>query len=378
MPRLTPRELEDLYDSIPRVSLERSDFLLPQVIDFVQSKRWINIRPEYQRRLVWDRQKKSRFIESLLMNIPIPPIFLYEHELSRYEVMDGQQRINAILEFYDNDLKLSGLDTWAALNGLTRKNCPDKILRGLDRRRLSATVLLAESVEADGGDADRLRREVFERLNTGGQKLNAQELRNSLYGGPFNKLLIDLAGNPLFDDIWGIPRYDEHYNRDTGHIGAQLSNNNLFRRMTDCELVLRFFAFREEGLIRGSVKSILDSCMEKYCNCSEEEAAAMAQDFREALELANKVFGKRTFQLHDEMGHWRMSQPLYDAVMVNIHRFREREDDLLAAKAGIVQAVQHELADEEKYEVIVGRPNTAKAVKQRIAIIHTAIEGAMA
>ena len=94
--KLSDREIEDLYDSGDyRLIQERSDFLLPQIIDFVRTKKWMNLRPEYQRRLVWDDKKRSLFIESLLMNIPIPAVFLFETAYNRYEVMDGQQRISA-------------------------------------------------------------------------------------------------------------------------------------------------------------------------------------------------------------------------------------------------------------------------------------------
>ena len=111
--KVTPSQIERMYDSgANRVTQERNDFFLPQILDFVASKKWINLRPEYQRRLVWDRKKKSQFIESLLMNIPIPPVFLYENDINRYEVMDGQQRLNAILEFYGNGLVLTGLESW--------------------------------------------------------------------------------------------------------------------------------------------------------------------------------------------------------------------------------------------------------------------------
>src|SRR4051812_15095269 len=142
--KLSPAEIEQKYDSGQnRLNQERNDFLLPQILDFVKQKKWLNLRPEYQRRLVWDRTKKSRFIESLLMNIPVPPVFLYETDLSRYEVMDGQQRLNTIVEFYDNQLRLSGLEIWSPLNGLTFQQCPPRIKSGLDRRRISANVLLA-------------------------------------------------------------------------------------------------------------------------------------------------------------------------------------------------------------------------------------------
>ena len=207
----TPTQIERMYDSGEnRVTQERNDFFLPQIRDFVRDKKWLNLRPEYQRRLVWDKKKKSLFIESLLMNVPVPPVFLYEYDLNRYEVMDGQQRLNSILEFYDNRLVLTGLETWSALNGLTYSECPPRIRAGLDRRRLSANILLAESVK-NAEDAEFIRKTVFERLNTGGQPLNAQELRNSLYSGPFNELVIKLARTPLFQQLWGIRERAQKY-----------------------------------------------------------------------------------------------------------------------------------------------------------------------
>src|SRR5438552_3178905 len=118
------------------------------------------------------------------MSFPNPQVFLYESDINRCEVMDGQQRLNTVMEFYENQFSLTGLETWDVLNGFTYAKCPPRIQRGLDRRRLSATVLLAE--HSKNGKRDFIRREVFERLNTGGQQLNAQELRNSLYSGDFN------------------------------------------------------------------------------------------------------------------------------------------------------------------------------------------------
>ena len=87
-----------------RVVQERNDIFLTHVLSFISkdanSKVWSNIRPEYQRRLRWDNKKKSQLIESFIMNIPVPPIFLYEKTLGNFEVMDGQQRLNAISSFF--------------------------------------------------------------------------------------------------------------------------------------------------------------------------------------------------------------------------------------------------------------------------------------
>src|SRR5260370_16723867 len=103
----TPAQIERMYDEGEnRVTQERNDFLLPQIRDFVREKKWLNLRPEYPRRLVWDLEKKSRFIESLLMNIPMPPVFLYETDLNRYEVMDGHHPLNPSLPFYPTTLLL--------------------------------------------------------------------------------------------------------------------------------------------------------------------------------------------------------------------------------------------------------------------------------
>jgi hypothetical protein len=374
-PKLSPKELEDLYDSGDnRVTQERSDFFLPQVVDFVKQKKWMNIRPEYQRRLVWDKKKKSLFVESLLMNIPIPPIFLYETDLSRYEVMDGQQRVNAIIEFYENDLKLSGLETWPALNGYTYKRCPPRIQKGLDRRRISATVLLAENNRGPHGDS--IRRAVFERLNTGGLSLNPQELRNSLYSGPFNDLIIELAGNTLFDKIWGIPPYSDHYRPDDNYISAPLAANEYFKRMRDCEIVLRFFALREPKKIKGSMRNMLDNFLESHKDASSIEIDKHRTEFLDSLKLSHQIFGDKTFKVKKN-GEWKQSIPLYDGVMVAVQNLRKHKSELVANKVEILEALEEAFDDDETYEIIVGKPNTAKAVLDRLDRIQQIMEKAI-
>jgi hypothetical protein len=334
----------------------------------VKEEKWVNLRPEYQRRLVWSRKKKSLFIESLLMNIPIPPIFLYETDLNRYEVMDGQQRLNAILEFYGGDLVLTGLETWSVLNGLRYNQCPPRIQRGLDRRRISANVLVAENI--DPRQADFIRRTVFERLNTGGMQLNAQELRNSLYTGSFNDLLIELAGTRLFDEIWGIPPYEDHYRKNEGFISADLADNDLFSRMSDCEIVLRFFAFRDHRRIKGSVRRILDDYMRDHRSLPKSQIDGLRAAFLSRLETAHEIFGNKTFQVRDAKGKWRMSRPLFDAVMVSIDKLQDHKRSMIASKKRINEALIKKLRRGSVYEIIVGKPNTAKAIKKRINIVY--------
>ncbi len=363
---LTDREIENLYDQGEnRLTQERLDFLLPQVIDFVRDKKWLNLQPEYQRRLVWDRRKKSLLIESLLMNVPIPPVFLYEYDLNRYEVMDGQQRLNTIMDFYDNRFSLVGLSNWSSINGRQYGDLPPRIKNGLDRRRISATVLLPESNKARINGED-VRRTVFERLNTGGQNLNAQELRNCLYSGPFNDLLVDLAGNRLFDEIWGIPPYDD--NIRGGQINQKLRENGLYRRMRDCEIVLRFFAFRKRSKLKGAVKTILDNCMKENRAMDRSTIDGLKQIFISRIQLSYDIFESQAFKI--ERNKWQLSEPLYDAIMVSLDNLYPHHASLVQNKKRISTDLQGLLADEAAYEIIVGRPNTSKAIRGRLDLVQ--------
>lgn len=368
------REIEERYELDDReISQERSDFLLPQIVDFIAKRQWMNLQPEYQRRQVWDKAKQSRFIESLMMNLPIPPIFLFESEYNRYEVMDGQQRLSSILAFYQNRLKLSGLEHWKELHGKYYSDLPLKLQRGLDRRRMSAVVLQTPVASTRTSE---LRQIVFERLNTGGQRLNAQELRNCLYSSPFASLLVELAGNSTFNDLCDIPRYEDHFVK--GHISAELAENSLFKRMIDCELVLRFFAFRDERAIKGSVKSILDRCMEANAAFTEEELQPMKDDFSSRVDFAAKLLGPDAFKLLDvDDDRIRLSQPYYDAVMVACDRMFEHRHALLKKKSALREDLQRKLSRPENRELIVGKANTADSIKKRLDFVEGCFQKAL-
>lgn len=371
--KLTNKEIEQRYiDEDMQVTQERSDFLLPQILDFVSQKKWMNLQPEYQRRQVWDRAKKSRFIESLLMNLPVPPVFLYEPEYNRYEVMDGQQRLSSILAFYENRLKLTGLEHWPELNGKHYADLPVKVQRGIDRRRISAVVLQSNAPGAD----DELRRIVFERLNTGGQKLNAQELRNCVYASPFASMLVELAGYAPFNDLLGIPRYEDHFIDD--HVSDVLAQNSLFKRMIDCEFVLRYFAFREKKNIRGSVKAILDRCMDGHKSLSENDLDEFMKDFRSRIDLARDLLGDNAFHLSDPTGDQSsLSQPYYDAIIVACDRRFADRVALRKRKSALKKALLKETSKPAAYELIVGRANTAEAIRLRLDFVERVFAGVL-
>ena len=123
------------------------------------------------------------------MNIPIPPIIFYEKDYNSYEVMDGQHRIIAIQDFYENNLILKNLEVWPELNGRTYQELPKTIKAGIDRRSISTITLITESTD-DPEEALFLKQLAFERINTGGVNLSRQEVRNCLCYNELNKLIL--------------------------------------------------------------------------------------------------------------------------------------------------------------------------------------------
>jgi hypothetical protein len=154
------RKLEKEYeDGRLRVVQDRNDFFLPHVVDFVNVRQWGNLSPEYQRRLRWSKEKKSRLIESFLMNVPVPPVFLYDSMSAKLEVLDGQQRISAIVDFLTGKFELEKLSIWPDLNGRSFIKLPPALRRGLNRAKLSAITLIIEPRSAEVGSVDlRARR----------------------------------------------------------------------------------------------------------------------------------------------------------------------------------------------------------------------------
>ena len=183
-------------DGEARVITENGSIKLPLLNGMFKTNNYI-LQPNYQRRITWNNKKRSKLIESFIMNIPVPPVFLYETDFGVYQVMDGLQRISTIIDFFDNSFKLEGLLEWNELNGRFYHELPQKIKEGIERRQLSVITLLKESAKNTEQEAN-MKKMVFERLNTGGVKLEQQEVRNALYPGPFNDLCLELSKNDIF------------------------------------------------------------------------------------------------------------------------------------------------------------------------------------
>jgi hypothetical protein len=330
-----------------RIVVEQARYPLKQVSDLVKSADY-DLQPEFQRRPRWSREQQSRLIESFIMNVPVPPVFLYETEYSRYEVMDGRQRLTAISEFYEGRFALEGLVQWVELNGRTYQKLPEQVRRGIDRRYLSSIVLLHETAKSPD-QAARLKQLVFERINTGGEDLSPQEQRNALFPGELNKLCIRLARLPSICQMWGIPAptEDERLGDPKWQPPPELADNPAFKRMEDAELVLRFFAHRQRRRVwRSGMR--LDEYLSMYLRVGNEFPPATLRElekmFTTASDLAYGILGESAFWLYRERkGSWNwVARPTftsYDSFMAAFNKLSNHREALLNKSGKIRMAL---------------------------------------
>jgi hypothetical protein len=371
--RPTDEEINSKYGARElRIVTESNREQLPNFVDALKRPGWMKLRPSYQRRPRWDRERQSRLIESFIMNIPVPPLFVYESDLAKYEVMDGQQRITAILEFYTNIYPLEGLQQWPELNGRIYDKLPSEIRKGLDRRSISYIVLLKESASTSEEET-LLRQQVFERLNTGAVKLSHQEIRNSLYQGKFNSLLLSVARNPLYRAAWGVPAYTEG---EDVKLSDELAKNKNYIMMRDIEIALRFFALRHEDHYQRGMKGFLDLYMVRARSFSDGDINFLKILFEQTIDLGQGVYQQNLFRPWESgSGKWseKPQVAFADAVMVGLSRHLDY-NALLKDRRLDVLAETKRLFEENPSGTFTGRGNTKQDVQDRIRLFDEMLD----
>lgn len=360
---LTVNQINEKYEKGEhRIVTETNREKLPNFVDALKRQNYMELRPFYQRRSRWDIERQSKLIESFIINIPVPPVFLYEKAYNSYEVMDGQQRITAISDYYSNKFPLTGLDLWPELNGMKYSDLPNKIRAGLDRRSISTIVLLKESAPNDE-DAIFLRQLVFERLNTGGVKLEKQEIRNSLGTGLFNDLLFEIARFDLFRQVWDLPKFQEE---ELENHRLPIYNSTFFKKMEDIEVVLRFFALRHMANYRYGIQGFLDLYMIRSKNFTTEDCDFLRRLYKETLETSCEIFGKDVFCIFED-GQFvgKPRKGIYDGVMVSLCEFKNCFPKLIENKEIVVKKTK-ELFVEKGVSALTGRASTKQDLENRI------------
>lgn len=349
-----------------RIVTEQARYPLDTITVMIDSGKY-ELNPDFQRRRRWSDEKKSKLIESFIMNVPIPPIFLYENEFSHYEVMDGLQRLTTIYDFYNNKYKLVGLNLWEELNGRYYYELPEKVKKGIDRRYISSIILLQESAKTEE-EARKMKQLVFERINSGGVKLEPQETRNALIDGKMNQLCIELSENKYLCYFLNIPPKRVEFEAE------RVANEN-YSKMVDVEYVLRFFAMRQlEGYAKRKLSDFFDYYLGIANHFNDELLEKLKKLFENTLKLAYDIFGDSAFYMYrkretlngEEKWNWfsRTTTTVYDPMMQVLSNLLPYKEILVNNK----EDIQEEIKDfyKEKYELFEGRKNNKVDIEKRI------------
>ncbi|MGH7204874.1 MAG: DUF262 domain-containing protein [Nitrospiraceae bacterium] len=302
--------------------------------------------PQFQRGYVWNLSQASRFIESLLLGLPVPGIFLSkESDSQKLLVIDGQQRLRTLQYFYEGIFQptqkafaLRGVQS--KFNGITYKTLPDE-----DRRRLDDSILHAIIVKQDEPSEDQSSvYYLFERLNTGGVLLQPQEIRACIYHGEFNNLLKQLNDNSSWRAIFGPVN----------------------SRMRDQELILRFLAlFFKSDEYKKPMKEFLNIYMGKNKGLTDQAKHELTRAFVGTIELVHSCMGSAAFKPKRTL-----NAAVFDAVMVGVAK-RLRRGGVKDKKA--LTQKYHELLDNADF-ISACETGTAgeESVSRRIGLATTA------
>jgi Protein of unknown function DUF262. len=266
---------------------------------------------DFQRKYVWqDNAKlKSRLIESVFLEVPIPAIYTAEEDDGSEVVIDGQQRLLTFKSFLKNEFRLSGLTVFPELNHKSYETL-GMIGDGSLQERIDYYPLRVIKILKDSDPAVKF--DIFERLNRGSVQLNDQELRNCVYRGSFNDFLKKIAKDKDFNTLLGTK---EH------------------KRMGDVELALRFFAFFELTYLKYNppMRHFLNTFMKANQEIDEDNKENFKKTFRKASSLVKAVFGDNAFHLYSNReakeGEYepRLNKGLMDVLMYGFTVYEQNQ-----------------------------------------------------
>ncbi|MFC3687209.1 GmrSD restriction endonuclease domain-containing protein [Aquipuribacter hungaricus] len=342
--------MERFAEAQRRLVTQASDFSLETVAAMVDTQA-IDPSPAYQRRARWSVSKQSALIESFLLNVPVPPVYLAEEEFGYYSVIDGQQRITAVHDFMRGRLELRGLKELPELNNARIDALPEAMRNALRMRPYIRAVTLLRQSDPD------LKYEVFIRLNRGGERLTDQEVRNSAMRGPLNDLLIELGSNPFLWQQFNITPSSER-----------------FAQMADVEYVLRFLTLLHSWpSFTGDLSPSMDHFMLENAHAGRQGLEQFALEFNSALVRCEEIWGVNAFR-RAEQDTWRGRGLLgmYDAEMLSVALLSEAEVNKAAARSDNVLRMTNNLFDDPEFvKAVTVSTNTSARLRFRVeALMH--------
>lgn len=322
----------------------------------------LDLRPTYQRNYVATEQIASRLIESILMDVPIPTIYLAEEKNSTYSVIDGQQRLTTFISFLEgkypdgSDFRLKGLKVLTELNRKLFTELDPKKQKKIRSTTLHTIIIKKESNE-------EIKFDIFERLNSGSTKLNEDELRNNVYRGSYIDLLNELEDNSTF--------------------GRLIAKEEWKKRMIYRGLILKFFAISEKSYLNYSspMKQFCNNELRDNRNMVDSKVIEYKQRFLHCIELVDLVFGDKAFRKYipgedGKEGRWvttQISGGLFDIQMIGFRNYTKAQ--ILPKKDQILEGMIDLMCNNTEFQnLILFRTANTDNVKRRFRIYMDMLE----
>jgi hypothetical protein len=304
----------------------------------------IVIQPDFQRNQVWNHIQKSKFIESVLLSFPLPPIYLNETKDSKYVVIDGLQRTTTLKEFYYGNLKLDKLEALPKYNGFIFKDLPETLQSKFEDKKLTIFTLKPSTPMVVIYD-------LFNRINTGGTQLNKQEVRNCIFIGKSTQLLKELSEKSYFKKA----------------IADAVSD----KRMKDREVVLRYIAFRwfnykEE--YNNSMSDYIESAMRKINKMEDDEINQIKVDFKKVMRFSLSIWENRNFRIPTEKSRGQINIAVLETVC---NYLSYQNNDFIEKNKAIIKTNYTTLINDTIYRDAVTRSTANKTkVLDRFRLAH--------
>lgn len=302
--------------------------------------------PDFQRNYVWSQAQASKFVESLLLGLPVPGIFLAKEEDNKLIVIDGQQRLKSLQMFYDKifrgkEFQLKGVQE--QFEGKTFETLDAEDKRRLDDSILHATIVKQEEPSEDDSSIYLL----FERLNTGGLQLQPQEIRFAIFTGVLNDLLVKLNDYPKWREIYGP----------------------LSKRRKDEELILRFLALKfDEASYIKPLRYFLNRFTAKNRAAAADVLAQYEKSFKSVVDFVAKTLGKKAFRPLRSI-----NASVYDSVMVATAEGLEKGK--ITNEKGFIAAYEALLANSEYKNATEQGTSDEPVVKKRLKLARETLLG---
>jgi hypothetical protein len=326
-----------------------------EVLRRINGKSYI-LNPSFQRDFIWSEEKQSKFIESAIMRIPLPPFYLSERRDGKVVVVDGLQRLTTFQRFVNGDLKLKGLTGFGhQYNGAFFNELPETMKTRIEDVPLTLYLIDAKVTE-------RARLDIFERVNSG-VPLTRQQMRNALYNGHATEFLRTAAASQCFISA----------------TGGSLQTISIKNQMRDREIINRFCAFLIKGPedYDGDMDAFLGSVLEIMSSSGDLGITALQARFTRAMNNNKLIFGRQAFRKHTSQEQSRsvINVALFEVMAVAL---ADADESLILEKASVIRTAFYNLMNSRKFmdAISLGTADTSR-VRTRFSLALTEIGAAI-